>query len=33
MRERIHALDGTLELKSENGARVIATIPYGETQT
>jgi two-component system sensor histidine kinase DegS len=33
MRERIHALGGTLELKSENGARVIATIPYGETKT
>jgi len=33
MRERISALGGTLELKNENGARVIATIPYGETQT
>ena len=32
MRERIHALGGSLELKSENGARVIATIPYGEAK-
>lgn len=33
MRERISALGGTLDLKSDNGARVIATIPYGETKT
>jgi signal transduction histidine kinase len=32
MRERLSALGGMLELKSENGARVIATIPYGETK-
>ncbi len=32
MRERIHALGGALELRSEDGARVIATIPRREVE-
>lgn len=32
MRERIRALGGALAIKNENGARVAATIPLGETQ-
>jgi signal transduction histidine kinase len=30
MRERIGALGGALDIKNENGARVLAAIPYGE---
>lgn len=33
MRERIHALGGTFQLRSENGEHVIASIPYGETKS